>query len=179
MESSFTTRVKHRKILGLFVLVSLLLHSALIFILLRSHRSEVSAPSELVLSVELTTRAVAPAQPLSKPPPRQDSKATKKQGIILWQQGLETARKLLQDPAFSSQIIDKTPRSKSDPNGLFAPGHKITNTEIESFYNPAFNEIVVVFRYANGKTICASMREPDPLEQFDEGVWRVLIGGCK
>lgn len=81
-------------------------------------------------------------------------------------------------PDFKEKYLDKPgdiPNHREDLLGQTDPVNELT---IESFREMAGGDIMVVFRYPDGKRVCARARRPDPLNGFDIGSWAVLLIGC-
>ncbi len=103
----------------------------------------------------------------------------KQPGIDLWQNSLNSARELAAQPEFWRELKRKTISIPNYRNDLFNSHKNVTKTTIETFNNLPSGEVYIVFRYPSGKTICARMREPDPLDTFDLGSWMLILNGCK
>jgi hypothetical protein len=167
-----------------FVLGSLLVHILLLsaYLLLRSPPR--GAPAAPVLSVDLqpaapppaavkpeTTTRIPPAAN-AKPQPAEKLKPATNRAQDIWQQGVDSARLLMQQPDFRQEYLAKPPLIPNYRNDLFVPP-PLTTATVESHRNLATGETELVFRYPNGKAICVRTKAPDPSVQFDTGYWLV------
>ena len=96
----------------------------------------------------------------------------------LWNKGINVLQQLMQQPEFLDQLYENENNPVKEKRNLFEQQKLVNRTTIESFKNLATGEIGVTFRYPSGKTICARIRQPNPLDNFDIGSWVVLLNGC-
>ena len=96
----------------------------------------------------------------------------------LWNKGINVLQQLMQQPEFLYQLYENENNPIKEKRNLFEQQKLANRTTIESFNNLSTGEIGVTFRYPSGKTICARIRQPNPLDNFDIGSWVVLLNGC-
>jgi len=167
-----------------FLLVSLILHVILISIInYLFSRTELNdeSPDNLTINLKITqVLSSSNKQYLSNHPPSSEQMniPSKGQKGELWNKGIEALRKLMLQPEFLEQLYEKENFPTEQKSNLFDQKRLVTQTTIESFKNLASGEVGVTFRYPSGKTICARIRQPNPLDSFDIGSWLVLLNGC-
>ena len=177
--------------LTLFLLVSFILHS--IFILVfnyfytRTPEAEIStailsvvlqAPTAITKKNDVAESIKSSTTDTQKKIPNEQI-PTSKETKDAWQKGMETVRKIIQQPGFLDKLLENKSSIPNYREDLFDTKKTVTQTTIESYNNLTSGEIYVVFRYPSGKVICARAREPDPFDNFDTGSWVIEINGCK
>lgn len=173
--------------LGLFALVSLIIH-AFFLIFLDFSSDEPSSP-DLKGPLVVTLKSLNNKKKQLKPP-SPEIKTTKSESITssplplkknektLQQQSIETLNKLSKKPGFFDQFNNKNSSIPNHRENLLEKNGSVNEVTIESYQNMSTGSYEIVFRYPSGEVICVDMTDPDPTDPFNEGSWMVKTYGC-